>query len=134
MKELVNLQLHRHAKSCKKQGHKICRFNFPLPPMPRTLILEPLLKTILEQDELNQVKQNYDAIKCLLDEMKYGENITFEAFLDKLKLTEEQYLQAIRYSLKRSTLLLRRAPSEIRIIITAHFYKLGELTWTYSLF
>ena len=28
--DLVNLQRHRHSKTCKKQGHKICRFNFPL--------------------------------------------------------------------------------------------------------
>ena len=30
MRELVNLQTHRHAKTCKKGGYKICRFNFPL--------------------------------------------------------------------------------------------------------
>ena len=31
MEELVNLQMHRHAKTCKEAGHKICtgRFNFP---------------------------------------------------------------------------------------------------------
>ena len=38
MEDLVNLQLHRHAKTCKKAGHNICRFNFPLPPMPGTII------------------------------------------------------------------------------------------------
>ena len=115
MKDLVNLQMHRHAKTCKKQGNKICRFNFPLPPMPRTMILEPLTENKLEEDELEEVKQNYDQIKCFLDEMKYGENMTFEVFLDKLNLTEQQYLQAIRYSLKRTTLLLKRTPLEIRI-------------------
>lgn len=34
MKELINLQTHRHAKTCKKGKQKICRFNFPLPTMP----------------------------------------------------------------------------------------------------
>lgn len=47
--------------------------------------------------------------------MKYGENRTFEAFLEKLELTEGQYIEAIRYSLKRPTLPLKRSPSEIRI-------------------
>ena len=42
MEELVNLQLHRHAKTCKKMGQKVCRFNFPLPPMQQTVILTPL--------------------------------------------------------------------------------------------
>ena len=79
------------------------------------MILEPLTENTLEEDELEEVKQNYDQIKCFLDEMKYGENMTFEVFLDKLNLTEQQYLQAIRYSLKRTTLLLKRTPLEIRI-------------------
>ena len=83
--------------------------------MPSTMNLEPLQENGLEGDELKEVKLNYYKIKCLLDEMKYGEDITFHAFLDKLKLTEEQYIQAIQYLLQRTTLLLRRAPSEVRI-------------------
>ena len=47
--------------------------------------------------------------------MKYCEDITFEAFLEKVELTESQCIENIRYSLKRPTLLLRRSPSEIRI-------------------
>ena len=116
MKELVNLQTHRHAKTCKKGGHKIiCRFNFPLPPMPKSMILEPLKESHFDEDELNRIKKQWDKIKSLLDEMKYGEDITFEAFLEKVELTESQYIETIRYSLKRPTLLLKRSPSEIRI-------------------
>ena len=37
--ELINLQLHRHAKTCKKKGQNIWRFNFPIFPMPATMIL-----------------------------------------------------------------------------------------------
>lgn len=40
--QLVNYQTHRHARTCKKKGKNICRFNFPLPPMPKTTILLPL--------------------------------------------------------------------------------------------
>ena len=45
MRELVNLQTHRHAKTCKKGGHKICGLNFPLPSVARSMILEPLKET-----------------------------------------------------------------------------------------
>lgn len=38
MKDLVNVQMQRHTKTCKKQGNKICRLNFPLPAMLRTVI------------------------------------------------------------------------------------------------
>lgn len=33
IKELINYQTHRHAHTCLKNGNKICRFGFPLPPL-----------------------------------------------------------------------------------------------------
>lgn len=56
MKELVNLQTHRHTKTCKKGGPKICRFNFPLTPMPKSMILEPLRESYFVEDELNEIR------------------------------------------------------------------------------
>ena len=47
--------------------------------------------------------------------MKYGQDIAFKRCLEKLKLAEDQYLKAIRYSLKCPTLFLERSPFEIRI-------------------
>ena len=41
--------------------------------------------------------------------------MTFVEFLQKLDLSERQYVKAIRLSLKHSTLLLKRSPSEIGI-------------------
>jgi len=38
--------------------------------LPRTMILEPLTESTLEEDELEEVKQNCDQINCSLDEMK----------------------------------------------------------------
>ena len=117
MENLVNLQMHRHAKTCKRSGNNIhvCRFNFPLPPMPRTIILKPLDESSHDEKESKLIKENSEKIKQVLDSMKYGEDITFEDFLKKLGLTEESYLLAIRNTLKRDTLFLKRSPSEIRI-------------------
>ena len=33
---LINYQTHRHARTCRKKDKPICRFGFPLPPMPAT--------------------------------------------------------------------------------------------------
>jgi len=118
MRELVNLQNTDIQRPVKKGGHKICRFNFPLPPVPSSRILESLKETHFKEDELKEMKKNHnDQIKNFLDEMKYGQDIVFETFLEKLKLAEDQYLKAIRYSLKCSTLFLEslRSPFEIRI-------------------
>ncbi|PIK54244.1 hypothetical protein BSL78_08871 [Apostichopus japonicus] len=40
--QTVNLQSHSHAKTCRKKRQGVCRFGFPIPPMPRTMILAPL--------------------------------------------------------------------------------------------
>ena len=115
MDDLVNLQMHRHAKTCKKAGRKICRFNFPLPPMPRTMILTPLDNCCFDEMIQKKIKENAERIRDVLDNMKYGEDISFEDFLNKLQLTEECYILAIRHTIIRDTLFLKRAPAEIRI-------------------
>ena len=113
--DLVNLQRHKHSKTCKKRGHAVCRFNFPLPPMPRTMILEPLSETDLDENVADILKKALERIRTLLDSIKADETMTFVEFREKLDLSEQQYIKAIRLSLKHSTLLLKRSPAEIRI-------------------
>ena len=115
LSELVNLQRHKHSKTCKKKGRAICRFNFPLPPMPRTMILEPLSESDLDENVADMLKEALGRIRSLLNSMNADETMNFVEFLEKLDLTEQQYIKAIRLSLKHSTLLLKRSPSEIRI-------------------
>jgi len=79
------------------------------------MILESLGENTFNENEKDLVKKNYDKINELLDNLKYNDNLNFEEFLVKLGLTEQQYIMAVRYSLKRDTLLLNRSPSEIRI-------------------
>ena len=115
LSELVNLQRHKHSKTCKKKGRAICRFNFPLPPMPRTVILEPLSESDLDENVADLLKEALGRIRWLLNSINADETMTFAEFLEKLDLTEQQYIKAIRLTLKHSTLLLKRSPCEIRI-------------------
>ena len=48
---LLKIQKHDHTKTCRKNQHSKCRFNFPLPPIDKTVILEPLEHndTLLQQ-------------------------------------------------------------------------------------
>ena len=115
LSDLVNLQRHKHSKTCKKRGHSICRFNFPLPPMPKTMILEPLSETDLDENEADMLKEALGRIRSMLNLINADENMTFVEFLKKLDLSEQKYIKALRLSIKHSTLLLKRSPSEIRI-------------------
>ena len=97
------------------KGHKICRFNFPLPPMHKTIILKPLDHDCLDKEDIENFEERLKKIKNYLDKMKYGADISFSEFLNELSLTEDQYITAIQYSIKRDTLFLKKSPAEIRI-------------------
>ncbi|KAJ8048747.1 ATP-dependent DNA helicase PIF1 [Holothuria leucospilota] len=114
MVQLLNYQNHRHAKTCKKYNENICRFSFPMFPFPRTMILQPLDQN-MPSEQLLHITANYQKICCELEKMKFGEDITFSQFLDRLQLTEEEYLQAVQSSLKIEKVFLKRSPNEIRV-------------------
>ena len=40
--DLIQLQIHKQSRTCRKKANRICRFGYPLPPLNRTIILEPL--------------------------------------------------------------------------------------------
>ena len=60
---LVNYQTHRHARTCMKKNKPICRFSFPIPPMPHTAILYPIEEKHLQLS----AKQSYDKVANFLN-------------------------------------------------------------------
>ena len=113
MSNLVNLQYHRHSYTCRTGSKLECRFGFPKPPMSATIVLEPFSAD--EQEDIVQHKKNWTLIHQQLKAMKLGEDITFEIFLKNLQMTEENYIKAVRTSLKSRTIFLKRSPNEIRV-------------------
>ncbi len=111
--KFLKIQTHTHSKTCMKRskGKQICRFGFPKPPMAKTKVLEPL--AVCEQED----EDNYQRIKDVLckKENKKGLDKSMEEFLHDLALTEEEYIRAVRTSIKSSTVFLERKPSEIWI-------------------
>ena len=49
------------------------QISFLLPTMPESMILEPLKESHFDEDKVTQIKKNWEKVKHLLDEMKYGE-------------------------------------------------------------
>lgn len=62
--------------------------------MPETKILEPLDDKEFEENA--NVQQNYLKIFEYLNDIKIGEDITFEDFLKKLEMTFDSYILAVR--------------------------------------
>ena len=107
---LVGLQSHKHSKTCRKKGKPICRFGFPLPPLPRTMLLYPL-----EEDVDKYKKKNTDLLKAM-NEYKDNVDLTFEEFLETFaKMDFDDYIKCIRSSLRAPKVFLKRKAKDMRI-------------------
>ncbi|XP_062614791.1 uncharacterized protein LOC134276564 [Saccostrea cucullata] len=110
MKCLVELQVHKHSKTCKKGGKSVCRFGFPLPPLPKTMLLEPL------DVDVEHYRKLYSDIQKKMNDYKDGCSLDYESFLQTVvEMCEDEYIKCIRASLKGPKVFLRRSPSEMRV-------------------
>lgn len=109
LKHLVELKVHKHSKTCNKDGKTVRRFGFPLPPLPKTILLEPL------DVHVDTYRKKYFVLQEKLNEYKDGCNLDYESFLENvIKMSQEDYIKCIRASLKSPKIFLKRSPSEMR--------------------
>lgn len=114
MNKCIAYQLHKHSHTCKKGGRSRCRFGFPRPPLDVTEILSPLPKRIDPRLKSMAVK-NFQDIEDKLNEYGRGfkEDIPFCDFLDELDMTREEYIMALRSTIKRTAVFTRRSTNAI---------------------
>ncbi|KAJ8049970.1 hypothetical protein HOLleu_02958 [Holothuria leucospilota] len=114
---MLQLQQHKHSKTCRKGGKPICRFGFPKPPMKKTQLLKPI-ESDCTLENLNIMKQNYKRISQVLADcykMTHGLNVSHNRFLSMVGVSEQEYIDAIRSSIKSPAIFLKRTPSAIRV-------------------
>ncbi|XP_065356189.1 uncharacterized protein LOC135950582 [Calliphora vicina] len=112
----VSYQRHNHNRTCQREirGQKICRFHIPYPPLPNTEILVPLPDDI-DKNLLEKHQRNYEKIHNALNANLSDEDVnifsTFQTFLadERINLTYEDYIFALRSSLKKPRVFLKRA-------------------------
>ena len=106
---LVELQTHKHSRTCRKKGRAICRFGFPLPPLPKSMLLYPL------EEEVETFKKKYTDLQRAMNEHKDNE-VPFAEFLERVaKMNFEDYIKCIRSSLNAPKIFIKREPNEMRI-------------------
>ena len=111
---LVNRQIHRHSQTCRKKSKAACRLNFLQPPMKSTNILCSL-ENDMSETEISKHKDNWKNINKHLNDMKEGEDISFDQLLTDLGITEQNYYLAIRSILHSPTIFLKRNPNGLRV-------------------
>ena len=65
VKIVTEVNTHHHSRTCLKRGTD-CRFNYPRPPAPHTIIAEPL-ENLTPAEERKILKKHKDVIKAVLD-------------------------------------------------------------------
>ena len=86
-------------KPAEKREKPICRFGFPLPPFPRTMLLYPL------EENVDKYKKNTELLKAMNE---YNVDMTFEEFLENIaKMDFEDYIKCIRSSFESSKSFLK---------------------------
>lgn len=100
-------QVHKHTFTCYKRNENRCRFNIPYWPIKETRILLPIAT---DDGRREQLKRRSSKIRDIL-ETKAFESI--DQFLDDCNCTYEYYLDVVRASINRPTILLRRSMTEL---------------------
>ncbi|XP_062556879.1 uncharacterized protein LOC134221708 [Armigeres subalbatus] len=100
-------QVHKHTFTCYKRGEKSCRFNIPYWPMDETRILLPLT---VDDGRRAQLKKRSVEMHNVLETKAFD---TLDEFLADCKCSFEIYLDVIRASITRPTVLIKRLMTEL---------------------
>ncbi len=115
MAELIPYQIHRHTITCSKKRRIIqtCRFKYPKPPMTQTKILLPLPKNV-PTEEHKRLTQLYSKVDNQLNAWgrNYDDNTTVEEMLQIIDIYYEDYISAVRTTISRPTIFLKRKPRD----------------------
>ena len=130
------VNMHNHTKTCTKKGGK-CRFNYPKPPSPFTIIQKPIDKTDKEQKEM--FKKATATINMVLDFLAEGNNIQtimadfdktaeakgiqhqegkvkrIKAVCEKAHVKYEDYIEALQHSNRGYAIVLARDIDECTV-------------------
>ena len=105
----VKVQTHCHTRTCKKHKQSRCRFNFPLPPIDTTMVLEPL------ENSPNCLIEKANQIYFVFEHSEYSKKISFASLLQELQIPRDEYIFLLHSLLTRPTWSLKRALPDIWI-------------------
>jgi hypothetical protein len=111
LRELVDRQVHRHSKACQTR-RGFCRFHYPQPPMLKTSILKPLES---DAEGAARAKSTWRKLYKYLNDLKMDNPFTMADMLNKFNLSHDEYIAAVRSSIKTETIFLKRELAEIRV-------------------
>ena len=108
LQKVVEFQKHKHSRTCRKGGKPVCRFGIPFPPMRKTTVIQPYVG-----EDRSIYEDYYSTVQEHLNKVEQDE--TFDEFLDKIGLSESDYMKALQTSVTAEKVFLKRKPIECRV-------------------
>lgn len=100
--ELVcRVQKHRHSATCRRHGH--CRFHYPRPPSPLTVIAR---ESNLSEDS-DELMASLHTIRNNLDAKDIPSDISLDDLLEKANITLHNYIRALKTSSKGNSIVMK---------------------------
>jgi hypothetical protein len=110
--------MHKHRQTCRKKNQDVCRFHYPLPPMPCTKILQPLKETLSFSKRKNML-DIANRIFVTLNNIKMGVDISFEDFFNQFNLNFPIYIDYLCNILIKPTFVFKRHMKDIKTNVHA---------------
>ena len=106
-----SLQIHNHSPTCRRKGK--CRFNYPKPPSPHTIISDEPEENC--QQEIEFASNIGTTVKEILESKDLPEDITLQELLKNANVSLEDYIKALSISKCGRSIILKRKPSERKV-------------------
>ena len=117
-KELYDLvhsrQIHHHTRICKKNKNKSCRFGYPRPPSPETLIARPPMEEEASVSKESAKKNQAKVYKQLL-ESDPNIPLDLETLLEKSDVTLCEYVSSLKIAQRKTSVIMQQTPSEVNV-------------------
>ena len=108
---LQEAQTHKHSCTCRRKSQSVYRFHYLLPPMKKTMVLEPLED--MNECNLSFLREKAKKIFIYLKDLGTRIEMKFEEFLDTFEIIEEIYVLVIRSQLNRPQIFLKQGLTDI---------------------
>lgn len=104
------LQTHKHSQTCKKKNTS-CRFFFPRPLGPKTVIARPP-DSDTDPVKLAAMENILQAVYGAMMNHNLAESLTLESLLQSAGINVESYIEALQMCTKRHMVILHRKAHE----------------------
>ena len=85
---VTKVQKHRHSATCRRHGK--CRFHYPRPPSPETIIARQSTAATYPEELAKQAVKALAAVRKVLDDKDTPEDISMDELLTKTNVSLDE--------------------------------------------